>query len=202
MSKLVLFSEPTEVTMQKISRYIFPQDQSVKTIGFIPAHGLNGMPEKYKIFWESQASQNGYKIEYIDFDSTDTERNKQLIRDLKIIFVSGGNTFTLLSNLRKTFLKDPLIEFLNKPDTIYVGFSAGAILATPTIKISQDNNTSELDDLTGLNILDFEIMPHFTQDEAVLLADYKKTTNNQVITLTDDQALIADSNDRSRYSII
>ncbi len=71
--------------------------------------------------------------------------------------ITGGNTFKLLDNLRKSGLDKAIKEFSNKSEFVLAGLSAGALVLTPTIEVcnlpNYDESTVGIDDFTGLNII-------------------------------------------------
>lgn len=198
MAKLVLFSRPTEIVMNEIRKEIFPEENSNKTIAFMPAEGMSNYKEKYKFYWETEAQNHGYKLEYIDLESEDTSRNVEILNSANVLFVTGGNTFVLINLLRKTGLDKYVKEFASKKDNVYVGFSAGAIILSPTIQVAgyewhwgRDDNFLQLTDLSGLNVVNFDIVAHFDKSiDAENLERYKASVNVEVKAITDDEFLI------------
>lgn len=84
------------------------------------------------------------------------------ISQCDIIYVSGGNTFYLLNELRKSRAAQAVKDAV-KAGKIYVGESAGAIAAAPDTKYAtlMDENSVKTSDFTGLNLVDFCVVPHF-----------------------------------------
>ena len=84
------------------------------------------------------------------------------ISQCDIIYVSGGNTFYLLNELRKS-RGWQAIKNAVKAGKIYIGESAGAILAAPDTRYAtpMDENSPNMSDFTGLNLVDFCVVPHF-----------------------------------------
>ncbi|WP_462113348.1 Type 1 glutamine amidotransferase-like domain-containing protein [Campylobacter concisus] len=84
------------------------------------------------------------------------------ISQCDIIYVSGGNTFYLLNELRKSRAAQAIKNAV-KAGKIYVGESAGAIAAAPDTKYAtlMDENSVKTSDFTGLNLVDFCVVPHF-----------------------------------------
>ena len=98
--------------------------------------------------------------------------NKELIKKAfssHIIFLSGGNTFTFLNNLKKSGLKKEFLEFIGRGGVL-AGMSAGSILMTPSIHMAeipsndQDDNDVRLTDYDALNLVNFEFSPHYEYD--------------------------------------
>ncbi|MDQ5951624.1 MAG: dipeptidase [Patescibacteria group bacterium] len=114
-----------------------------------------------------------------------------------IFYVEGGNTFYLLDKLRSSGLDKSLPRIIQ--NKIYVGVSAGSIVATPTIAIAtvepSDPNTVKMTDFTGLHIVDFEVSPH-TPDSVPLknVEKYAKKANNKIHAFDDQSALLVIDN--------
>jgi dipeptidase E len=78
-----------------------------------------------------------------------------------VVAVSGGDPFHLLAVARRTRFGDAVRAAL-EAGTVYIGYSAGAMLAAPTLEplamTSPFTPQPELD-LTGLGLVDFLILP-------------------------------------------
>ena len=115
----------------------------------------------------------------------------QEVKDFDVIYVCGGNTFYLLKKVRETSFDKVIIEFA-KTDKLYLGVSAGSILVCPNIDIANpfDENDVNLTDLTGLNLTDVIVSPHYCEEEKQIIEDFKKKSQYKVVPLTDNQALL------------
>lgn len=115
-------------------------------------------------------------------------------KEYDVVFVCGGNTFDYLDRIRKTGLDKFIIDFAKKEDSIYVGVSAGSILAGPDIAIAgdEDPNNIRLTDLKGLCLTDYIIYPHYRKELKQELDTFKKKTGYPIIELEDNQAFILD----------
>ena len=84
------------------------------------------------------------------------------ISQCDIIYISGGNTFYLLNELRKSRVWQAIKNAV-KAGKIYIGESAGAVVAAPDTRYAtpMDENSVNVSDFTGLNLVDFFIVPHF-----------------------------------------
>ena len=83
------------------------------------------------------------------------------ISQCDIIYVSGGNTFYLLNELRKSCAAQAIKNAV-KAGKIYIGESAGVVAAPDTRYATlMDENSAKTSDFTGLNLVDFCVVPHF-----------------------------------------
>ena len=163
MKRVVLFSTITESNSKTILDQIFPSDIQDKVFSYIPSSGIEGA-EPYIEQWRKIAKMYKAQFNVIDNSLYDTKQQSKLMSS-NIVVISGGNTFNLLRNLRESGLDKSLKAFVDKPDFVLAGFSAGALVLTPTIEVCNlpdfDENLVGLDDFSGLGIVDFEIFPHY-----------------------------------------
>ena len=195
MKRIVLFSTLTASNKKTILSRILPKEMQNKTIAYIPSGGTEGAQEYIKQ-WEAIARKYDANFNSINNRSQSVEEKDKLL-DSNILVISGGNTFYLLQNLRQSGLDTTIRQFLNKPDFVLSGFSAGAIVLTPTIKVCNlpgfDENTIGLKNLSSLNVVDFEIFPHYKKElHEKMLIDYKKNTENSVREITDEHYISID----------
>ncbi len=79
------------------------------------------------------------------------------------VVVGGGNTFHLLYELRRRGLLAPLADRVRQGHCSYLGWSAGANLACPTIRTTNDMPVVDPGGFDALAAVPFQINPHFTQ---------------------------------------
>ena len=107
----------------------------------------------------------GYFDENIEvLDSEETPREVYKKSDF---YISEGNVFELLSLVKACGINKHIKEVL-KMDSIYMGSSAGAAIASRDIIFANDldKNTIALQDLDALNLVkDCAIIPHYTKKE-------------------------------------
>ena len=105
----------------------------------------------------------GLAVGELDVATVSYETAKTQLEAADIIYVSGGNTFYLLQELRRTGTDELLVREIDK-GKLYVGESAGAIVVAPDIGYSAAMDSVEkapgLDDYTGLGLVDFFVVPH------------------------------------------
>lgn len=115
-------------------------------------------------------------------------------KEYDVIYICGGNTFVYLERIRKTGLDKFIIDSVNSNKSIYVGVSAGSIIAGPDITIAGwgsegDPNDVDLQDLSGLGLTNFVVFPHYRDDLKTEVDSFKDKFNYPVYELTDEQAL-------------
>ena len=78
-----------------------------------------------------------------------------------LVVVGGGNTFQLLKECRQRALLEGIRERVVQGKIKYLGWSAGANLACPTIKTTNDMPIVDPGSLDALGLVPFQINPHY-----------------------------------------
>jgi peptidase E len=194
MKKIILFSEPTTV-LDKIEPIIFPKELSHKKLAYIQAAGE--LSQKYFDYWKSVADRNSTEIIYINNSAQNPDEEKAKMDSCNILMITGGKLIDCANNLKTSGLDSAVLQFLQRDNFIYAGFSAGAMILTPSIRLadfgkSYENSESKTN-WQGLNIVDFEIFPHFVPEEDnSALKEYRKSSPNEVRPLTDEEFIVID----------
>lgn len=190
MKRIILFSAPTEANIEKVASLLFPKDIKDKVFAFMPSDGIANCKQKYIDQWKDLAQKFNANFVVIDNLTNNPEKEIKKLENSNILVISGGNTFKLLDNLRKSGLDKAVCAFVSKDSFVLGGYSAGALILTPSIEIcnlpNYDENVIGITDLTGLGIIDFEVFPHYNQEYEEAVQDYSKKTKLQVKTITDD----------------
>lgn len=190
--KLLLTSAgvTTQAIADKLAHLV---GQGNKKIGFITT-AANAEPGNKDWYINQILNLQKYGFDWIDFiDPSASGVDWQArLDEVGIVFVSGGNTFHLLDQTRKTGFDTWLKQ--NIENIVYVGASAGSILVTPNIGISSvddgDENVPGITDLAGLSLVDFEVSPHTPEMVSVdANVSYTKTTQNMLYAYNDVSAL-------------
>ena len=85
------------------------------------------------------------------------------VEDADVVMVGGGNSFHLLKHCRERGLLGRISRRV-RDGAPYIGWSAGANLACPTIRTTNDMPIVEAGGLEALGLVDFQINPHFTNE--------------------------------------
>lgn len=142
------------------------------------------------------------------FDYSITNKTPQEIENafegVGALCVAGGNTYYLLEQVRKSGF-DTLVHRMVAAGLPYIGSSAGALLAGPTIQTSLDDPsiTPDLSDYRGLELCSVSVRPHWGspyfakkyQEEFTRLY----ALNIGMILLADEEYVIFEDD---RYSVI
>ncbi len=150
--------------------------------------------------WRIMRDDLGFNVEEVDIDGKTESEVFKLLELKDIIYVEGGNTFYLLSSMRKCNF-EKVIKKLLKQGKVYIGASAGSIVAGKTIQTSdwkEEENRFGVKNLKGLGLVPFDIFCHYQPEHAEIIKqkmpDPKKRTKNLRI-LTDEQAILVQGNE-------
>ena len=78
-----------------------------------------------------------------------------------LIIVGGGNTFQLLRECRARGILETIARKVREGGARYLGWSAGANLACPSIKTTNDMPIVDPRGLDALGLLPFQVNPHY-----------------------------------------
>ena len=193
---LILLSKNKEI----IKNYLKPHSN----IGFIATASEVEENKDYMYQDREYLAKMNYKVIDIDISK---ESKQDILKKFKLIdsiFIAGGNCFYLLQQLIIKDVLQELKEFAN--NKIYIGSSAGACIACPSIdyaqKLDDKAKAPLLNNYKAMNLVDFYILPHYNSKEKYTkLADEieKEYMNYKFIKLSDNQAIVVD--DAHNYKI-
>ena len=136
----------------------FLKDVPEKEITFVPTASNT---EDYKGYVD-EAKQAFLKLG-LDISKTEKQKIENILKDTKILYVSGGNVFYLLQELKRKKILDTIKDKISN-GMLYIGESAGAVITSKNIEYIQimDNKeiAPDLDNYEAMNITDFYILPH------------------------------------------
>ena len=167
--KNVILTSSLYESIELVKKFLDKNIESKKIL-FIPTATNVDEYKKYIHLTQKAFEDFGYEVENFDVSIFSEEIAKEKLSQAKIVFISGGNTFYLLQELKRknliTYLKERIENGL-----LYIGESAGSVIAAPDIEYASviDDKTvaTELDDYAGLNLVDFYIVPHFEEEPFV-----------------------------------
>lgn len=174
---------------------------------FIPTASNIEDYKNYVYEAEQKWQEMGYQIEILDIANTDKETAVNKLEQTDLVYISGGNTFYLLQELQNKNLIDILKRRIEE-GMVYIGESAGAILAAKSITYSElmDNreHASHLQSDNGLDIVDFYIVPHyqnypFVQASEQIIQHY---AHLNLLPLSNQEAVIIEGNEVRKLTSI
>ena len=156
-------------SIELVKKFLDKNTESKKIL-FIPTATNVDEYKKYIHLTQKAFEDFGYEVENFDISIFSEEIAKEKLSQAKIVFISGGNTFYLLQELKRKNLIPYLKERIEN-GLLYIGESACSVIAAPDIEYASivDDKTlaTELNDYTGLNLVDFYIVPHFEEEPFV-----------------------------------
>lgn len=172
MKKLFLSSSFADV-----AEFLGPfvgEELTGRTVTFIPTASI---PEEYTGYVDNDRKaleDLGLLIEELEISNASAEMIKEVIRKNDIIYVSGGNTFYLLQELKRSGADQVIISEIEK-GKLYIGASAGSVIMSEDIayidKMDDRSKAETLSDLKALGVVDFYTLPHYTDQPFKEAAD-------------------------------
>jgi dipeptidase E len=129
---------------------------TTKGLVFIPFAGVTISFDEYFSKVREAFKEIGFGIESIHEKSDKLEA----VERATAIVVGGGNSFALLSRVYQENILEPIRKKVLE-GTPYIGWSAGANLACPTIMTTNDMPIVSPPSLNALNLIPFQINPHY-----------------------------------------
>ena len=196
MNKILLISSGLEAIKDFVGR----PPETLRMV-FIPTAGN---PDK-DVWWIDKdrdvLTRMGFLYTELDLASTPTERLTESLNDVDLIYIAGGYTYYLLEQIRNTGFDTVLAKFMERGG-LYVGASAGALIAGPDIEpcssLDDPKYGPSLTSTKGIGLIDIVPMPHYDMSERssaieAIIAKYKDAY--KVVPITDDEAILYDGTD-------
>ena len=182
----------------------FEENLVGKRVAFIPTASIVEKVVFYVKSGKKALEKLGLIVEELELSIATAEEIEAKITNNDIIYVTGGNTFFLMQEMRRTGADKLIINEVNS-GKLYIGESAGAIVTAPTTDYvkSMDSikKAPNLFDFKGLGLVDFHTIPHYTNQPFKKIAhkiaeDYASTlklepiSNNEAILITGKNSII------------
>jgi dipeptidase E len=143
---------------------------------FIPFAGVTTTWDDYAAKVAEALAPANVSLRSVHTFASDAEAQAAVAKT-QLIVVGGGNTFQLLGQCRSRGLIEA-IRHAVRGGARYLGWSAGANLACPTVSTTNDMPIVDPKGFDALNLIDFQINPHYTN---ALPAGHQGETRNQRI---------------------
>ena len=133
----------------------------VRRVAFVPFASVGVPWDEYEALVQGGLAPIGVEVAGVH-RAGDAAAMAAMVRDAEAIVVGGGNTFHLLKVLQEHALLDVVRERA-RAGVPYLGWSAGSVLAGPTIRTTNDMPIVEPPrGLAALGLVPFQINAHFT----------------------------------------
>ncbi|MEM6785093.1 MAG: dipeptidase PepE [Bacteroidota bacterium] len=130
---------------------------SVQRVLFVPFAGVRFTFDDYSEHVRARFADLGYALDSVH----EHPDPLKAVQKAEAVVVGGGNTFHLVAHLQQhglvTAIASRVLEGMP-----YVGWSAGANVACPTLSTTNDMPIIEPASFAALNLVPFQINPHFT----------------------------------------
>ena len=136
-----------------------------KTVTFIPTASV---VEKVNFFVKSgkkALEKMGMVVNELEVSTATSEDIANKLAKNDYIYITGGNTFFLLQELKRSGADKIIVEQVNA-GKLYIGESAGAMVASANIEYASAMDSVKkapnLENFYGLGLTDFYTVPHHT----------------------------------------
>ena len=141
----------------------YPKKEIRKFIGekervalFIPYAAITFSYDEYESQVEERFAEIGHHVRSIHHFSDPIKA----VHDAQVIVIGGGNTWQLVRLLHENLLMEAIREKIME-GTPYIGWSAGANVACPTLRTTNDMPVVDPKGFDCLNLVPFQINPHY-----------------------------------------
>lgn len=180
------------------------EDLKGKTVTFIPTASIPESVTFYVGSGKKALGKLGITVDELELTKATADEISDKLCKNDYIYITGGNTFFLLQELRKTGADKIIIDQICS-GKLYIGESAGSMIISPNIEYAKDMDSlkkaPELDTFSALNLVEFYPLPHHTNfpfKKAVekIIAKYENVlkiypiSNTQVILVNGESVTV------------
>lgn len=169
----------------------FESNLKGKTVTFIPTASVVEKVIFYVDSGRKALEKLGIIIDELEVSTANIKEIKTKLEKNDMIYVTGGNTFFLLQELKRTGADKIIINQVMAGKT-YIGESAGSIIASPNIEYAKlmdsVKKAPNLENFDALKLVDFYAVPHHTN------FPFKKAVEKIIHTYSNDLKLMPISN--------
>ncbi len=172
------------------------------SIGYITTASKGVEDKTYLNVHKNEMRKLGLKFEEMDIEGKSKTELENFLSTKNVVHVEGGNTFYLLKAMRETGF-DKIIKECVENGLIYLGTSAGAYIACPTIETSTWLNEPlkqryGLTDLRAMHLVPFIMRVHYTDEQESIICEKMKESHYPLRIVRDGQAILVE-NDRYTF---
>jgi dipeptidase E len=138
----------------------------------------------------------GLEISTLDLTDADPREVAAALAGVEMVHVTGGSAYLVLWHARRTGFASLVPRLVEAGSLVYIGASAGAILAGPDIEPAADPagraEAPGMDSTAALGLAPFSVLPHDQDPERHTrnLAIVEEHGSGAFVILRDDQAVL------------
>jgi dipeptidase E len=138
----------------------------------------------------------GCEVSTLELARVGEDEVADALRGVDAVFLAGGNSYLLLWHARRSGFADILSPLVEAGELLYVGTSAGAMVAGPDLapaaNLDNRREVPELESSVALGFVPFTVLPHDQAPEARELHDEITDTNpaSSFVRLADGRAVL------------
>ena len=136
-----------------------------KTVTFIPTASVVEKVVFYVEAGKKELVKLGLTVDELEVSTATADEITGKLEKNDFIYITGGNVFFLLQELRRTGA-DKVIKKQVEAGKLYIGESAGSMIASPNIEYAQDMDSVKkapnLNTFEAMSLVDFYPIPHHT----------------------------------------
>lgn len=172
-------------------------DAAGRTVTFIPTAAKHEKVNFYVASGRKALEKRGLLVDELDISTAPHSEISGKLENNGLIYVTGGNTFFLLQELRRTGA-DGIIKEQIQSGKLYIGESAGSMVLSPNIEYAKGMDDPEaapaLPDFNALHAVDFYPLPHldsfpFAKTVRNMMAEYATLP---LMPISNVQAILVD----------
>lgn len=175
---------------KKIDNFLLDKIQKNDLIIFVPAATTKSQETYFEFFKKNMSSYELTNIDWIDLYSPWEKK----VKDAKVIYLAGGNTFKLIDILRKSGFDKFLKE--SKDKLIIVGNSAGAVVLGKNISTTNDEDIIGVSNYNGLGLMPYSLCPHYTIDKKDRLQSLANKENISILGVPEKAGIVFNSEEK------
>jgi dipeptidase E len=179
----------------------FEKDLSGKTVTFIPTASKVEKGIFYVNAGRKALEKIGLTVDELEISTATTDEISSKIKNNDFIYVTGGNTFSLLQELKRTGADKLIIDEVNS-GKLYIGESAGAMVVSANVEYAKGMDSikkaPDLESFDALGLVEFYAVPHYNNPPFKKAAQKIIDTYSSTLKLTpisNSQAILVNNNE-------
>lgn len=179
----------------------FETDLNGKTVTFIPTASVVEKVVFYVNSGRKALEKLGLIVDILEVSAAAADEIEEKLRNNDFIYITGGNTFFLLQELKRTGADKIIIEEV-EAGKLYIGESAGAMVVSADIEYAKAMDSVKkapsLTDYNSLGLVECYAVPHyesspFKKAAQAMIDTYSSTRN--VVPISNYEAILIHGNE-------